>query len=113
MPLMKSKPVEQKSPPIDLAQNAIKAGAILSQSAAKTETKAAAIKYPLRKAAANETMSKKDWQDKDDRISRAGVWQACMHSVGLLQLNTGNTLEDYLKLVEQAADAGYAYVHRA
>lgn len=72
----------------------------------------AAVKKSVAKVASSETMSKSDWAAKDDRISRAGVWQACMHSVGLLQLNTGNTLEDYLKLVEQAADRGYEYVHR-
>jgi|ERR1019366_17707 hypothetical protein len=73
----------------------------------------AGVKKAVAKSASSETMSKADWASKDDRISRAGVWQACMHSVGLLQLNTGNTLEDYLALVEKAADTGYEYVHRA
>jgi hypothetical protein len=72
----------------------------------------AAVKTAVKKAAASETMSKADWHDKDVRISRQGLFQACLQSVGLLQLNTGNTLEDYLKLVEQAADRGLEYVNR-
>jgi len=76
------------------------------------ETKVAAAKTFVKKAASSETMSKADWHDKDVRISRQGLFQACLQSVGLLQLNTGNTLEDYLKLVEQAADRGLEYVNR-
>jgi len=64
------------------------------------------------KAAANETMSKADWAAKDMRISRQGLFQACLQSVGLLQLNTGNTLEDYLKIVEQAVERGLEFVNR-
>ncbi len=64
------------------------------------------------KAAASEVMTKAEWGDKDRRISRQGLFQACLASVGILQLNTGNTLEDYLKLVEQAADRGLEYVNR-
>jgi hypothetical protein len=102
MPLLKSK----SSAPV------VEAPKQESPTPAQTE-RVASVKKAVSKLASSETMSKKDWADKDDRISRAGVWQACMHSVGLLQLNTGNTLQDYLKLVEQAADAGYEYVHRA
>jgi|ERR1700674_328567 len=102
MPLMKSK----------IAAPAVEAPKQDALTPAQT-VQVANVKKAIAKAASSETMSKKDWADKDDRISRAGVWQACMHSVGLLQLNTGNTLQDYLKLVEQAADAGYEYVHRA
>ena len=71
-----------------------------------------AVKAAVKKSAASETMSKADWADKDQRISRQGLFQACLQSVGILQLNTGNTLEDYLKLVEQAADRGLEYVNR-
>lgn len=63
--------------------------------------------------ATSETMSKSDWAAKDQRISRQGLYQACLQSVGLLQLNTGNTLEDYLKLVEQAAERGLQFVNKA
>ena len=73
----------------------------------------AATKAFVKKAAASETMSKADWASKDQRISRQGLFQACLQSVGLLQLNTGNTLEDYLKLVEQAAERGLEFVNRA
>jgi hypothetical protein len=105
MPLLKSKIAAPavEVPKQDTPTNAQMASQLAQVVVAKTAVK---------KAATSETMSKKEWADKDDRISRAGVWQACMHSVGLLQLNTGNTLEDYLALVEKAADAGYAYVHR-
>lgn len=72
----------------------------------------ASIKKGVAKAAANETMTKADWASKDMRISRQGLFQACLQSVGLLQLNTSNTLEDYLKLVEQAAERGLLFVNR-
>lgn len=66
-------------------------------------------------------MSKDDyWRRREERdldtqthIRRSGVWQAAIQSMGLLQLNTNNTLEDYLKLVEQAADRGLHYVNKA
>ncbi len=76
------------------------------------EAQVAAIKKSAAKAASSETMTKSDWHDKDVRISRQGLFQACLQSVGLLQLNTGNTLEDYLKLVEQAAERGLEFVNR-
>jgi hypothetical protein len=47
------------------------------------------------------------------RIRRSGVWQASLNSVGLLQLNTENTLEGFLALVAKAADAGLHYVNEA
>ena len=73
----------------------------------------AAAKAFVKKAAVSETMSKADLASKDLRISRQGLFQACLQSVGLLQLNTGNTLEDYLKLVEQAAERGLEFVNKA
>jgi hypothetical protein len=76
------------------------------------EAQVAAAKKSVAKAAASETMSKADWAAKDVRISRQGLFQAALQSVGLLQLNTGNTLEDYLKLVEQTAERGLQFVTR-
>jgi hypothetical protein len=66
------------------------------------------------------SMTKDDyWKRREERdiqnsqhMRRAGAFQACLQSVGLLQLNTGNTLEDYLKLVEQAADRCVQYVEK-
>ena len=73
----------------------------------------ASVKKAVGKAAASETMSKAEWASKDVRISRQGLFQAALQSTGLLQLNTGNTLEDYLKLVEQAAERGLQFVNRS
>ena len=46
------------------------------------------------------------------RIRRSGVWQAALQSTGLLQLNTDNTLEAFLALVEKTANAGLEFVNR-
>lgn len=46
------------------------------------------------------------------RIRRSGVWQASLQSLGVIQLNTNNTLEGFLALVEKTADAGLGYVNR-
>ena len=72
----------------------------------------AAAKAFVKKAAASETMTKADWQHKDERISRQGLFQAALQSVGILQLNTGNDLKSYLDLVRQVADEGLEYVNR-
>jgi hypothetical protein len=77
------------------------------------EAQVVAVTKSATKATNSETMSKADWANKDQRISRQGLFQACLQSVGLLQLNTGNTLEDYLKLVEQAAERGLQFVNKA
>jgi len=97
----------------------IKKGTVAVVEAPKTDAptpaqtaQVAVAKAAVKKAAASETMSKADWASKDQRISRQGLFQACLQSVGLLQLNTGNTLEDYLKLVEQAAERGLAFVNK-
>lgn len=65
-------------------------------------------------------LSKKGYWDRKEardietgiRIRRSGVWQAALQSMGVLQLNTANTLESFLALVEKAADAGLEYVNR-
>ena len=65
------------------------------------------------KAASSEVMTKADWSAKDRRISRQGLFQSCLGSVGLLQLNVGNDLKSYLDIVRQAADEGLKYVNEA
>lgn len=67
---------------------------------------------------ASSPMTKDDyWRNKETRdlenqprIRRAGAWQAAIQSTGILQLNTNNTLEGFLALVEKAADAGVKYI---
>jgi hypothetical protein len=103
MPLLKTKIVEQKA---GQPQQALPTQEQLAQVETAKKTVAKAF------TKSSETMSKADWHDKDVRISRQGLFQAALQSVGVLQLNTGNTLEDYLKLVEQVADAGLLYVNR-
>jgi len=46
------------------------------------------------------------------RIRRSGVWQAALQSMGVQQLNTANTFESFIALVEKTADAGLGYVNR-
>ena len=50
--------------------------------------------------------------EKDVRISRSGVWQAALQSVGVLQYNLDGTLEGLLKTVEKAAEAGLQFINR-
>ena len=65
-------------------------------------------------------MTKDDyWQRREARdlaqqirIRRSGAWQAAIQSTGLLQYNLSGTLEDYLKVVEQAAERGIVFVNR-
>jgi len=76
------------------------------------EAQVAAAKKSIAKATSDTTMSKAEWAAKDVRISRQGLFQAALQSTGLLQLNTGNTLEDYLKLVEQTAEHGLQFVNK-
>jgi hypothetical protein len=105
MPLLKSKPVQQT---VDAPKQESPTPEQLAQVAAAKHTIAKASK-----ATASDTMSKADWAAKDVRISRQGLFQAALQSVGILQLNTGNTLEDYMKLVEQVAERGLQFVNKA
>lgn len=59
---------------------------------------------------ASDTMSKAEWAAKDQRISRQGLYQAALQSMGVLQLNQGNTLDEYLALVEKVVERGLAFV---
>lgn len=106
MPLMKSKIAA-----VDPAKLQNQEIATPAQLVAVSEIKKSIVKAGA-KFTSDTTMSKSDWADKDRRISRQGLFQACLGSVGLLQLNTGNTLEDYLKIVEQAAERGLEFVNR-
>lgn len=102
MPLLKSKSATNTTP--------------LSTGTTSTPTpeqlgQVAAAKKSIVKAASSEMMTKADWANKDQRISRQGLFQACLQSVGLLQLNTGNDLKSYLTLVKEAAEEGLKFVN--
>lgn len=45
------------------------------------------------------------------QISRAGLWQAAMQSLGVVQFNTDASLEGYLNAVEKACERGLKYIH--
>lgn len=47
---------------------------------------------------------------KDRRISRQGLYQAALQSVGVLQFG-GRTFEEYLAQVRRVADEGLKYVN--
>jgi hypothetical protein len=112
MPLLKNKPAGQAVPP---AQTAAPAPLAAAAPAAK---RLGGTREAGAKAAA--PLSKDDyWKNREARdietgirIRRSGVWQAALQSTGLLQLNVGNTLQDFLAIVEKAADAGLEYVNR-
>ena len=109
MPLVKKQSIAQE---LTTGIVPVKTEIATSAQLAKVAEVKAEIKKTIAKVTSDTTMSKAEWHDKDVRISRQGLFQACLQSVGLLQLNTGNTLEDYLKLVEQAAERGLEFVNR-
>lgn len=45
------------------------------------------------------------------RIRRSGIYQAALQSAGVNQYASGNTLEDYLKVVRKAAEDGLAFIN--
>jgi hypothetical protein len=112
MPLLKKAPTQTLPTAIPLVEKAIDSAVATQMIPASAKKLGGVHKAGDRAAAKSETMTRADWDNKDRRISRQGLFQACLQSVGLLQLNTGNTLEDYLKLIEQAADRGFEYVNR-
>ncbi len=56
-----------------------------------------------------DAMTKADWAAKDVRISRQGLYQAALQSPAIMQYSP--TLDEYLKLVEQVANAGLLFVN--
>lgn len=60
-------------------------------------------------AKTGEAMTRADWDAKDRRISRAGLFQAALQSPALMQY--APSVEAYMELVVRTADAGLAYVN--
>lgn len=89
----------------------LQAALAMPQTLDKSTLQSGAI-LPEYKGRKSDTMSKDDWAAKDRRISRAGVWQACVQSVGLNQYFTGNTLEAFLEHVEKAAEVGLKFINK-
>lgn len=71
--------------------------------------KATEIKKAFDAPKADKPMTRSDWDSKDRRISRQGLFQAALQSPALMQY--APTLEDYIALVVRTADAGLAYVN--
>lgn len=84
-------------------------GAVLVSDGKSAETSKPV--YTGRKAS-SDTMSKEEWAAKDRRIGRAGLYQAALQSVGVLQYSPDvRTFEDYLKAVRKAAEDGLRFVN--
>ncbi len=58
---------------------------------------------------AEKPMTRSDWEGKDRRISRQGLFQAALQSPALMQY--APTLEAYIELVVRTANAGLAFVN--
>lgn len=80
----------------------------------KTSVESAETSKPVYtgRKASSDTMSKEEWAAKDRRIGRAGLYQAALQSVGVLQYSPDvRTFEDYLKAVRKAAEDGLRFVN--
>lgn len=58
---------------------------------------------------ADKPMTRTDWDSKDQRISRQGLFQAALQSPALMQY--APTLDAYIELVVRTANAGLAFVN--
>ena len=116
MPLLKSKAASTENAALGTIGKAVEAPKTDAPMPEQTVHVASVKKAVAQKAASSkeEYWANKEANDhaKDIRISRSGLFQACLQSVGLLQLNTGNTFDDYMKLVEQATERGLAFVNK-
>ena len=63
---------------------------------------------PVAKAVKDSGMSKDEWQAKDTRISRQGVWQAAVQALAPAYTE----LDKLIKEAEVLANAGLEYVNR-
>lgn len=112
-------PASEADPQKPVAQTALDpASAGGTQPVPQEAKRLGGTRKPSEKAEA--PMTKDDyWRRREERdietgvrIRRSGVWQASLQSLGIIQLNTANTLESFLALVEKAADAGLNYVNK-
>lgn len=102
MPLLKLgvKPAPVSSPQEGVAPEAVKEAVV----------KAATPAYTGGRPKTSDAMSKADWAEKDTRISRQGLYQAALQSVGAMQFGASASLEDYLLLVRKVAEDGLKFV---
>lgn len=117
MPLLKlgAKPAQAASP---LESAALRANKQVGIAKAEVNTVNASDKavastpaaYTGGRPKAADAMSKADWAEKDTRISRQGLYQAALQSVGAMQFGASASLEDYLLLVRKVAEDGLKFV---
>lgn len=110
-------------PLVKRTPNADTVAAVMTPSLAPAPIEIKVEKVATEQAAekpAKKSLSKDDyWTRKEERdietgirIRRSGVWQAALQSVGVLQYSPNvRTLEDYLKIVQQAAEDGLRFVN--
>lgn len=87
-------------------------GAVTTSSVAPAAAVKTAPKQTTGSKTATDTMSKAEWAAKDTRISRQGMFQAALQSVGAQQYNEKGDLEGFLSLVEKIAERGLVFVHK-
>ncbi len=84
----------------------------MQQAISETNSKPAQPeKFESHRAAgsADKPMTRTDWDSKDRRISRQGLFQAALQSPALMQYSP--TLEGYLDLVRKTAEEGLKFVN--
>lgn len=124
MPLIKRSDAKAATPPVSSdAVSPLGPSAQEIADAIKAQTAGSAARSPIytgRKGVGDDDKLSKDgyWRRREDRdietgirIRRSGIYQAALQSAGVNQYASGNTLEDYLKVVRKAAEDGLAFIN--